>query len=362
MRAKFPRTVITAVAAGLAVAAAGPLAAQSASASVVPKVSVPCNVSTLASDLSGAFSGETLQLAQGCTYVLASALPTISTDLTLLGHSSTLERSLSGSPPDFSILSVTAGDVSISGVNFVNGHAASEGGGIYSDGGNVTVSGGTFSGNDAGDYGGAIYSDGALSVTGSTFTDNAAPGEYGGAIYNDYDATISNSNFRGNTSYEGGAVYTAYNMTLANSVFSENSAEYGGGLYVDDDGISSITASSFLGNEAEYGGGVYNYGYDTTFLDTNFSSNGADSEGGGIDNDYYMTLIGSFFSYNSAPAGGGVYTTSDLVAAEGTSFTSNWAIVGGGLYVEDYATLTGTSFKRNSVDEAGAPSTWMPIT
>ena len=354
MRAKFPRTVITAAAAGLAVAA-GPLAAQAASASVSGSVWVPCNATTLATDIAGASSGEILVLTPNCTYVLTSALPDITADLTLRGYQSTLERSLTGSPPDFSLLDVTSGvSVSIIGVNFVNGAADAYGGAIENKGA-LTVSGGTFRGNTSGEYGGAIYNDGFLSLTGSTFTGNTAPGEYGGAIYNAYDATISRAAFAGNSAYEGGAVYNGYNMVLANSVFSGNSAsEYGGGLYITDSGIINVSATSFTGNTAVYGGGAYNYGYRTSFVNTWFNTNRASEDGGGIDNDYYMTLTGGSLSGNSAPYGGGMYTSSDLVTTGATLFTGNTAVDGGGLYVDsDYATVTGAYFQRNTASDAG---------
>jgi predicted outer membrane repeat protein len=361
MRVRFPKTVIVATATGLAAAAAGPLAAQAASASVsvLGTVSVPCNASTLTTDITGAASGETLQLAPGCTYVLTSALPAIGADLTLRGHSSTLERSLTGGPPEFSLLEVTSGaNVSISGVNFVNGDGVDYGGAIYNDGGAVTVSGGTFSGNVSSEYGGAIYNKGYLSVTGSTFTGNtAAPGYYGGAIYNDYDLTVSHSTFTGNSAEDGGAVYNTWNLVVANSVFSGNSAaDYGGGLYISDDGITTVNSSSFLGNTAVYGGGAYNYGYSTTFLDTQFDANQASEYGGGIENDYYLTLTGVSVYGNTAIYGGGLYsdyTDSNLVTDDGTSFTSNTAEDGGGLYVGKYATLTAVAFQRNSAYDAG---------
>jgi predicted outer membrane repeat protein len=353
MRAKFPRTVITAAAAGLAVAA-GPLAAQAASASVSGSVFVPCNPTTLVTDMAGAYSGEILMLAANCTYVLTSALPDITTDLTLRGYASTLERSLTGSPPDFSLLDVESDvDVNISGLNFVNGNGGNYGGAIYNDGA-LTLSGGTFSGNTAAEYGGAIYNEGFLSVTGATFTGNTAPGWYGGAIYNEYDATISRSTFTGNNAYEGGAVYSDYNTVLANSVFSGNSAsEYGGGLYIEDAGITNVSATSFTGNTAVYGGGAYNYGYSTTFVNSQFSSNRAAYEGGGIYNDYYLTLTGGSLSGNTAPYGGGMYTNSDLVTTGATLFTGNAAIDGGGLYASSYATVTGAYFQRNTASDAG---------
>jgi hypothetical protein len=151
IRVRFLKTVTAAAATGLAMAAAGPLGAQAAASSTV---SVPCSATTLATDITGATSGETLLLTAGCTYVLTSALPPISTDLTLQGYSSTLERSLTGSPPDFSLLEVTSGNVTINGLNFRNGDAAVYGGGISNDGGDVTVYASTFSGNTSGEYGG----------------------------------------------------------------------------------------------------------------------------------------------------------------------------------------------------------------
>ena len=177
MRIKLPTMVITAAAAGLAIAAAAPVAAQASPASTT--LAVPCSATTLATDITGATSGETLQLAPGCTYVLTSALPSVGTDLTFQGNSATLERSLTGSPPDFSLLKVTSGaNVTINGVNFRNGDAPAYGGALYNDEGSVTLTGGTFSGNTTGEYGGAIYNDGALSVTGSTFTGNNGTTSY----------------------------------------------------------------------------------------------------------------------------------------------------------------------------------------
>jgi predicted outer membrane repeat protein len=42
-----------------------------------------------------------------------------------------------------------------------------------------------------------------------------------------------------------------------------------------------------------------------------------------------------------------------LVTTGRTSFTGNTAEYGGGLYVEDYATVTGTYFQRNSASDDG---------
>jgi hypothetical protein len=76
-------------------------------------VSVPCNTPALISAISDASSGQKLQLAFGCTYLLTAALPDIDTNLTIVGFGANLERSGAEDTPDFTILTVTAGDLNL---------------------------------------------------------------------------------------------------------------------------------------------------------------------------------------------------------------------------------------------------------
>src|SRR5260370_14890857 len=154
MHLKLVRAAATTVAIGAAVAL-GPASAQAALAKPAPSVTgVPCSASLLAAAISGASSGDTLSLAPGCDYVLTAALPDINTDLTIVGNGATLVRSYGA--PDFTILTVDSGNVTLVGVGFRNGGGGgSDGGAIYNDGGgNATVRGGSFLGN-SGDYGGS---------------------------------------------------------------------------------------------------------------------------------------------------------------------------------------------------------------
>src|ERR1022692_361162 len=197
--------ITSVVAAGLGVAGVGAVPA----AMAVGPIFVPCSTATLVTDLTSPVSGSTLILAPSCTYTLTAALPTITTDLVIVGHRSTLARSSAALTPDFTILTVDSGNVVLRDVNFVNGSASDDpgdGGAIYNNGGDLVVNGGLFLNNAATAYGGAIDNNaGSLRVLGALFTGNTA--EYGAAIENASVGTVSDSTFHGNTASEyGGAL------------------------------------------------------------------------------------------------------------------------------------------------------------
>ena len=82
---------------------------------------MPCSAAALASAISGATSGETLNLAKFCVYKLTEELPDVDTDLTINGNQSTIERSYASNTDDFTILTVDGGNVVLNGVSFRNG-------------------------------------------------------------------------------------------------------------------------------------------------------------------------------------------------------------------------------------------------
>ena len=131
----------------------------------------------------------------------------------------------------------TIGTVTLSGLRFKDGNAAS-GGAIYNYLCNLTVTNSTLSGNSAsGGGGGGIYSIlGNLTVTNSTLSGNSASGG-------------------------GGGIHSISNLTVTNSTLSGNSAtDHGGGIY-NDGGTLIITNSTLSGNSAVLnGGGIANYG------------------------------------------------------------------------------------------------------
>jgi hypothetical protein len=223
---------------------------------------VPCSASSLGAAISGATSGEVLQLAPGCTYWLYSALPNVNVSLTLQGTGkfTTIERS--SSAPPFGLLTVESGaHLTVNDVNFRNGSASPYGGAIFGDVGSITVNGGIFTGNQSGEYGGALYNQGPMTVKGATFINNTA--WYGGAIGTDDPASIAGATFTGNTATgtsdaSGGAIIAYADTTVNNSTFSGNqAAEYeGGGIDVAFGGAATASQDTFVGNTAYYGGGI----------------------------------------------------------------------------------------------------------
>ncbi len=97
--------------------------------------------------------------------------------------------------------------LNVNRVTVANGHAGSDGGGIYNSG-TLTVSNTSFSGNSAnGSWGsgGGIYNaeNSALFVSHSTFSENSASGN-GGAIHNYDTLVVDNSTFIDNSAARGG--------------------------------------------------------------------------------------------------------------------------------------------------------------
>ena len=180
--------------------AGGAAGVQPALAAAAYPVLVPCSTMALASALTGAVAGETIRLAAGCDYVLTTALPPVSTDLTIQGRGATLKRSTTRGIPGFAILTVNEADLSVSNLTFRNGD-----GGIdvnekiyQNQTNNITIARSTFTGNTGGiNLGGPDSYAGQATgtIAGSTFTDNS-----GGGINDDgVPLTVTGSIFTGNT-------------------------------------------------------------------------------------------------------------------------------------------------------------------
>jgi predicted outer membrane repeat protein len=266
MHHKLLRAVAkTAVIGGIATLGLG--SAQTALATT--SVPVGCTTSDLTSAM-GSPTGSTLDLAQGCTYVLTSTLtPTALSDtLTIVGHHSTIRRSRVGGTASFTILTVgDEGNLALKGVNVSNGGGSSTAdGGAISNGGTVTIYGGIFSDNHSETEGGAIYSDGTLTVHDTLFTKNGS--DDGGAVYvADGDAAVDSSTFRDNTAEYGGAIDNKGDLTIGHSGLDLNNAsDQGGALYTD--GTLAVEDGAIIGNTADAGGAIYKDGGTVTLTGT----------------------------------------------------------------------------------------------
>jgi predicted outer membrane repeat protein len=272
---------------GSAAAAPGAMAKPTTSA-IVP---VPCNTPALISAINNASGGQKLQLAFGCTYQLTAPLPTIDTNLTIVGFGASLERSEADGTSRFRILTVDGADVNLVEVNFYNGGAGfgddddddddgGAGGAILNVGGNISVLGGTFAGNSD-SIGGAIFNEsGTLAMTSVYFTYNSA--RVGGAIYNDGTMTLRSSHFPVNEGVYGGAIFNNGTATVIGTTFTQDQAERDGGAFFNE-GQGSLSSVTVQHDEADFGGGIYNE--DTLAVaSSNIVSNDAEF-GGGIYNE-----------------------------------------------------------------------------
>jgi hypothetical protein len=314
MHHKLRRFTVRTAVIGAVVVLGSTAAAQGAMAGPAPSgiVSVACNTPALISAVAGASYGQKLQLSFGCTYRLTAALPDIDTSLTIVGMGATLERSEDVGTPEFTILTVDAGDVNLVEVNFRNGGGTDnndgEGGAIYNDGGHITVLGGTFTGNDVDEAGGAIYNDGTLTMTSAYFIDSGA--YFGGAIENDGTMTLRSSHFANYGAQTGGAIDNTGFATIIGTTFTNGSTLAGGALAnFGQVALSYVTIQdSYAGY---FGGGIYNDGT-LTLASSRIVRNSTGGEGGGIENFGTLTAASSSIVGNHAEVvGGGIFNDID---------------------------------------------------
>ena len=287
---------------------------------------VPCSTPALVSAVSGAASGATLSLAQGCTYVLTSALPTVAQDLTINGNGATLHRSTASGTAAFTILTITAGTVTLNRLSFTNGNGAITVNNLAT----LIVTGGVFSGNTAASV---------VQVTGASFINNTATGD-GGAMYvfTALGNQITDCTFLGNTAAGSGGAYWEWSngTTISRSTFGGNKAATGGALYLDDQG-SVITATGIHDNDATGdGGGIFDSpgGTPVPIIGSTITGNHAGGAGGGLDEESYGTVdpvTNTTIVGNSAADGGGINVGSGvMINLTGDTIAGNRASGDGG--------------------------------
>jgi hypothetical protein len=148
----------------------------------------------------------------------------------------------------------------------------------------------------SGEGGAGIYNRGTLTVSNSTLSDNTAVGEYGngGAIsgsayWEQGTLTVSNTIFRGNSAYDGGAIQQGLELTVTDSTFVENTSSWSGGAINCNSGEHPCTISdgTFLDNTTTgaYGGGAIAFFNDgvKTVSNSTFTGNVSMNDGGAID-------------------------------------------------------------------------------
>jgi parallel beta-helix repeat protein len=246
------------------------------------------------------------------TINLLTALPTISSPLTVLGPGANLltVRRDAGAATNFRVFAIVAGAapaVTITGATVTGGVSAADGGGINIAGPaglTVTLADAVITGNTAtgvNDGGGISVGSGPALVLQNTVVSGNTAGDGGGGIYlyNNNPLTLDNSTISGNTAgttdCEGGGLYhfgTAPIIIRGSTISGNNclGATGDGGGFFNNSGTPVITIenSTISGNTAgQSGGGIFRNATATGTLTithstiTNNAANGAAGSGGG---------------------------------------------------------------------------------
>jgi polymorphic membrane protein len=244
----------------------------------------------------------------------ATALPVITTDITISANRTKISRAKNASAFRFFAVA-PSGSLTLEHVT-LSGGSADIGGAILNYG-NLTINNSTLSGNTAAERGGGIYSHGAsahVSINGSSLTANQAYS--GGGIFNYNDVSIIDSTLSGNTATSEGAAIAHYDgyLRIERSTIAKNHAVRAAAGIDNVYGTTKIFHSVISGNSAMYGAAIENYGRGSTIgnmmiYSSTISKNSAGVYGGGIANiDGLLVLADSAVTGNKASdRGGGVF-------------------------------------------------------
>jgi CSLREA domain-containing protein len=240
-------------------------------------------------DCAAGSGADTINFTATGTIVLGSALPNISTSMTISGPGvSQLTVSGNTSVRVFNVTAASPNVVTFSTLTIADGVDTFNdpfGAGIKNGGtATVNVTNARLSGNNTasdGGSGGGISnnSTGTINVTNSTLDHNNATAHTGGGIYNDNAGTINviNSTFDTNSGGGGGGIAsTVGTVNVTNSTFSGNSApnSLGGGIF-SSTGTLTVHGSTLSGNSAFRGGGISRGGSAATVGDSLIALNTA---------------------------------------------------------------------------------------
>ena len=237
----------------------------------------------------------------------SAALPLISSDITISGNGSTIERDVLAAD-EFKVIYVAqTGALTANSLTIQNG-----------------VANGQRSQNKAG---GGIYSrGGAINLTDVIVTNNTA------------------SRF-------GGGIASAGSLTIVDSVVSSNTL---GGIELFTQGSFSLTGSSVSNNNSTAGPGIHGFAVMGHVIDdSEVNANLASGIGsGGISLSGLVTISNSTISNNSSSSRGGGLQVFDLFGNPGSLTLSNSTISGNSgdpvIYSRATAEITGTSMTMNN--------------
>ena len=174
-----------------------------------------------------------------------------------------------------------------------------------------------------------------------------------------YDSRVVLSGFTfydTNSSDSFSPIVSYGNLSVVNCVFSGNIGSNGGALSVDD-GVTSVSGSTFMGNRGVNDGGAVQVNGGTLYLNgCTFISNSAFHRGGAVNAYGDLFISNCVFTSNIGPLGGAV-SSNGATRISGSRFTSNSAnTTGGAVYIAGDCNISGCQFLTNLASYGGAVS------
>ena len=241
------------------------------------------NTDTPTGGCSAGSGADTIILSGNVT--LTSALPSLTSAITITGNNRKVSRSAAANTSSFRIFSVdsSSANVIINKLTISNGKYAGQGGGIsVTKAATLTLNDSAVSGNVAESDSGGIHVWGVNTITHSVLN-------------------INNSVITGNHANHGGSMYIWYGkVNIKNSAITGNIAQEGGGGIYMGNGTLNIENSTISGNKADHssfgeGGGLFIYGGVATLKHVTIAMNEAKTVGSGI----YKAADSTLNLYNS---------------------------------------------------------------
>jgi CSLREA domain-containing protein len=203
--------------------------------------------------------------------------------------------------------------------------------------------------------GAGIQNSGSLTVTQCTVTYNV--GTEGCGIYNSGSLRVLNSliayNFDADAGGGVGIYQDAGSVEIAESVIMSNTTYFGmgGGMYIGIGSEMRISDSTIQANNGGImGGGILNYG-SLSIVDSLIADNTAYRHGfgfgGGIRNDGIASISSTSFFHNGAIGGGGISNSGGALVISGCTFYSNTATSAGAVVNSGLLTVLNSTLSRN---------------
>ena len=247
-------------------------------------------------------------------------------------------------------------------LKFIN-NTARYGGAVCWMGANGALNNSDFINNDGGRYAGAIRWYGAnAKLNNSNFINNTAFEGIGAVEFSSENGVLTNCNFTGNSATDGAngalAVFNA-NVRISDSTFKNNTAFAHGALGIAEQSVNTIISGcTFENNFALYNqGAVVVDALNVTLKDSTFNNNWANEAAGAIGwRVADGNLINTTFTKNNASDGGAVQWTGANGNAKNITFKDNFASnYGGAVQWTGYGgKVSNSTFINNHAVEGGA--------